>query len=652
MEVHTSTNRYIRFIGAMLLLAGLQPAAEAQLEHLDSRSLARYTALLEQHAAASSGALQTHLKAVPRNLPLAVANAARVADDLIAAAQGDAALAVYAVPAMSDRMRLHDSYPADGRVDTPVRIIAARGEYEPASFVVYPLADYGKATFTLAPLQSAAGHTFPLAQLDLRVVKVWYQNGNGWISYFMDTGLELTPELLLYDEELISVDTVAKANYARVRNADGSFRQQWITPPKNLDSIYDEQRRGAFYTFRPMKDDFEDATTLQPVRLEAGSFKQFWLTAHVTSETPPGLYQGAIEVTAADGTKLAAIPLALRVLPFELPEPKTYFDIERDLLVSSYNYVSFPLIMDQNGGDRALAAKQFLGIFKNMRRHNLYSPKLRGSQDEDQRQTIKLMQEAGLRTDLLIGSSMRAGSNSEADGLAVTRRQAAATREFFESVVGHHNVYLQSGDENPAAWVVKMRPHWKIYQEHGFKLFTAGSPNMYYKGGYVYDMHPGASFPENAEYTRKWNEIGDSYVAWYASQHVGVENPAYIRKQYGLVPYRSNFSLLMNYAFSMYPWNDLAKDTYKPMVFAYCTRGELIDTMAWEGFREGVDDIRYATLLRQLALEMRDDRANPERRYTARKALQYLADVDTVADDFNAVRLELIERILALLAVR
>jgi hypothetical protein len=106
--------------------------------------------------------------------------------------------------------------------------------------------------------------------------------------------------------------------------------------------------------------------------------------------------------------------------------------------------------------------------------------------------------------------------------------------------------------------------------------------------------------------------------------------------------------MLCNYSFSMNPWNDLAKDTYKPMVFAYCTRGELVDTMAWEGFREGVDDIRYATRLRELALEARDAGGGIERRYAGRKALQYLADLDVTGGDMNAARLEIIERILHL----
>jgi hypothetical protein len=638
--------------GALVAIAALlaPTRSTAQLEHLDAGTLDALVRSRPDRERQAQGPLKAHLALLAGAKPLAVANAVRVAADLAARGNPDVPLACYAVPAMSDRMRLADAYPADGALFAPVRVIATPGEYEPASFVVYPLADVGKATFTVGALKQANGGTIPADRLDLRVVKVWYQNGNGWISYFMDTGLHLTPELLLHDEDLVRVDTAAQANYARVGNSDGTYRHHWITPPKVLDSIYDE--RGKHYTFRPMKEDFEDAATLQPVALEAGVFKQFWLTVQVPGDAAPGRYTGAITVAAAGQPRLAEIPVVLRVLPFTLPEPKTYFDAERDFLVSTYNYVTYDILLSENGNDFDLATRQYLGILKNMRRHNIATYKVRGTPGDDLRRQLELAREAGMRMDVIIGSSMRVGRDTTHEGLLATRRYAEETRDFFLKQLGHINVYLQSGDEPGPSWIVSMRPHWKIYQDLGFKFYTAGHEALYHKGGYIYDMHPAATFPESAEQTRKWNEIGHAYVGWYAAQHVGVENPAYIRKQYGLAPYRNNFSMLCNYSFSMNPWNDLAKDTYKPMVFAYCTRGELVDTMAWEGFREGVDDIRYATRLRQLALEARDAAGGIERRYAGRKALQYLADLDVTGGDMNTARLEIIERILQLQSMR
>jgi hypothetical protein len=69
--------------------------------------------------------------------------------------------------------------------------------------------------------------------------------------------------------------------------------------------------------------------------------------------------------------------------------------------------------------------------------------------------------------------------------------------------------------------------------------------------------------------------------------------------------------------------------------------------LQFEGKREGIDDIRYATLLRSLAKQ-----AAASRDYKVanrgRIALQFLADVNSTADDLGTVRLGMIHHILDL----
>ena len=135
----------------------------------------------------------------------------------------------WSVPAMSGVQRLPDAIPADGEQRGTVRIVAARGEYEPGSFVVRPRVDLGKVQPVVGKLVNEKGDVFPADNLDLTVVKVWYQNKNGWFSYFADTGMKLCPELLLHDEDLIRVDTAKEANYARITDADGKTAEWWLT---------------------------------------------------------------------------------------------------------------------------------------------------------------------------------------------------------------------------------------------------------------------------------------------------------------------------------------------------------------------------------------------------------------------------------------
>ncbi|NLF21939.1 MAG: hypothetical protein GX590_02150, partial [Lentisphaerae bacterium] len=73
-----------------------------------------------------------------------------------------------------------------------------------------------------------------------------------------------------------------------------------------------------------------------------------------------------------------------------------------------------------------------------------------------------------------------------------------------------------------------------------------------------------------------------------------------------------------------------------------------VDTIQFEGFREAIDDVRYATLLKQVAHRAIATGAT-EHVYAGRMALQYLALLDGKTCDLNAVRVEMIHTILSLL---
>ncbi|MBO5905698.1 MAG: hypothetical protein J6Q84_04690, partial [Kiritimatiellae bacterium] len=103
----------------------------------------------------------------------------------------------YAVPPMSDIQRLADVYPSDGTPGGSVNIVAAKDEFEPGSFLVWANKDLGKVAFTLSEFKNEKGDIFPAEDLDLKFVKVWYQNKNAWFSYFGETDFKLCPELLV-----------------------------------------------------------------------------------------------------------------------------------------------------------------------------------------------------------------------------------------------------------------------------------------------------------------------------------------------------------------------------------------------------------------------------------------------------------------------
>ena len=632
-------------LSRLALAAALLPALGlAQLEHFTAHEEDAFLSRLPALAAAAKG---THLAAHLDRARTASRKGgeARSAGVLAARVAADFAeppttpYAFYAVPAMSEVQRLPDIYPLDGEPGTAVRIVAAGDEYEPGAFLVYPFSDLGKVSFSLTPFKSKTGRTFPADALDLKVVKVWYQNANGWYSYFGDTGFKLCPELLLNDEDLIRVDAEKKANYARLVSKDGKVTEHWINPPRQMNRRNFNFHRGT-YAFWPMRKDFHDAKTLQPVRLDEGAFRSFILTAHVAKGFPAGLYKGAVALADAAGKALGEIPVEIRVLPFDLPQPKCYFDTERDYLCASYSYIRLSMIMEENGGDRELAIKQYEAILRDQVAHNQTMHKLRTGLEEIGL-TLEIMKRAGCRTDVLIGGPTQVMTKPEMESHA--KRLAG----WFDERVGHHNVHLAYGDEPSADSMKKMRPTMEAYEKAGLKFYIAGGDTVFYKAGHLYDWHNVAKEPENASSVNLWNQLDNPIVGWYAAMHVGPENPAYNRREYGLAAYLAGYSATCNYAHHLGPYND-DRTTYKPMVFAYGIYDGVIDTLQWEGYREGIDDIRYATLLKTLAQKaVKSD--DFETRIRGRKALQYMATIRKDGGDLDTVRLEMAQRILGLM---
>ena len=561
----------------------------------------------------------------------------------------------WAVPPMSDEMRLPDAEPTDGERGGTVRIVMAKDEYEPCSFVLWANEGHEKVELEIGDFKQVEGEgggketgvVFPKEDLDLKVVKCWFQNRNAWYSYFGDTGFKLCPELLLNDENLIRVDREKKANYARIDDGDGKSHEYWLNPPRQLGRAFWPTSGEAFGCMKP---GFADADTLQPVALKKGEYKQFFLTARARKETLPGLYRGEIVLKGGQETgdgrreRLGTIPVEILVLDFELPQPMCYFDEKVPFYVSFYTYQRLDCLMEQNGGDYELAKRQLLATLKDRVAHNdtiHWVPGVLGRQGKD---ALELANEAGCRRDVSLATvPIASGGGSYTELASYDRRSAAAVRK----ALGHLNVYASFGDEPPAWWLQSIHPDLRAGHEAGYKFILAGSDNVYRKAGFLYDWHNIAKTAEDDSTTRLWNQFGNQpHVAWYANHHVGAENPDFNRRQNGMAAYLSGYSAFCNYAHHFGTYND-DSEGYRPMVFAYGHYKGVIDTIQWEGFREGVDDIRYATLLVTLARKAAKS-ANVDARYAGNRALQYLAQFRKDADDLDACRKEMINFILKL----
>lgn len=625
-----------------LLIATVAVTAMAQLETLPPETeaawLKRFDELVAKPSAPVIGA---HLRRLAGASAKARVNAARVADDFAADAFA-AGFVAYDVPAMAETMRLPDAYPFDGVPGSPVRIVSALGEYEPGSFVVYPLASHGKVDFKVGDLKSADGAVFPASALDLKVVKVWYQAGNAWIGYFQDTGFTLCPELLLHDEDLIKVDTDKVANYARLTAADGKVSYYWLTPPRRVSWRFNNVPglTGADQ-FQAMRPEFRDAPSFTGATLDEGVFKQFVLTANVGKDAKPGLYTGAIALSKG-GKPLGSIPIRLRVLPFALPTAKTFRNLEKEFIVhNSEYYINYGSIRSMNGNDGELAKKQYEAIQRNFAAHNVIRP---SNPDAVRRPAIAVA--AGQELDHL-----RTSYDAKLTDLAEMRYDARRLRRLFDaSFPGATEVYIGWGDEYGLKLLKSVREMVGIYRDQGLGFFI--NSRYSYAAGYdIADffnppMFPdagGASAADKAALVNPGGRFG-----WYACQHVGVENPAFVRRQYGFSPWRAGFSASYNYAQHLGGFNDIAGDTFRSMNFVYGCGDGVLDTLAWEACREAVDDVRYATLLQTLAHPHLTSTNRPAQA-AARKAMRIIAEADGDNFDLSDLRLSMAEAIMNLL---
>jgi hypothetical protein len=585
----------------------------------------------------------------------------------------DTPFIVYAAPALSPEMRLPDTLPSDGAVSDMVTVVSAQNEYEASSFVFAPLQDVNAVTFTVSDLQGAAG-SIPAEAVDLRVVKTWYQGGTAWQSYFIDDTLDvLTPELLLHDENLILVDHEQKINYVRVDYPEGS---QYVDVTSNPSQKFDR-----------FKEPVEDSPVLLPIALKQGESKQMWITTKVPAGTPAGLYTGTISITA-DGAPAGQLTLKIRVLPFELPAPKTYYNPDKDFYVMLFHGSRVWEYMNESGGDAALVDTKLLNEYRNMAEHNavnipgpIFSSLSRTSYYLHQ---LELMREAGLDLDPLFAVApafapytyytaynnylaakaayeanpteanrllMEQHYNNWRSGIETHKQQLAQTYDIVTEAVGHTNLYFDGWDEagwNLLQWEQEMWDY--VRNELGVKLFATGNAS-----------HLDLEIKENflnwaGEMTREkadaWHAFGeDKLITSYAYPHIGPENPDLMRQRHGMWLYKANYDATYNYIWYEGPpnvWGENVADSFRAFAFVYPTRTDVIDTIAWEGFREGIDDIRYATKLQLLAREAIAS-GEPDRVQAAEKALAWLEETDERSVNADYLRLEMIHHILTLI---
>jgi len=447
-----------------------------------------------------------------------------------------------------------------------VLVKGCRGEYEPASFIIHASEPLDAITVDAGDLKSSAGGVIPASAIDIRLVKCWYQAGEGTIN---NTGKKvLTPELLLKDDGLVKVDYLTRTNYLRVtvngREKYADISSEYAAPP-------------------PLAL-FDDAHSLLPFSLLAGNNKQVWITVRIPNNAAPGMYLGNLAVRVA-GKIVAGMGLQLEVFPFDLAEPLVDYGIY-------YRGILSQQLVSKVSSENKTSI-QYQAELKDMYDHGIQYPTLYQSVDDPSlNQALEIREQFAFRKDRLFPLGTTTGNKTNVQGLQRLDKQLA----IWEKLAAQHvyrSVYIYGIDEAVGERLNAQRPSWEIVHKRGMKMFTAVYEGAVITTGDTLDLPILSGYkPQEVE---RWHGKGKR-VYCYGNPQVGIEDPLIYRENYGFRLWLGGYDGCMPYAYQHGfgdIWNDFDHHEFRDHVFAYPTRTGVIDTIQWEGFREAVDDSRY-----------------------------------------------------------
>ena len=485
--------------------------------------------------------------------------------------QLDGPLTVYRLDPITSVRTLPDCFPeVPGEVGGELRLSGCRDEYESASFAVYAHEELQNLRLEIGDLRTG-DHILANAHFDPYVVKCWYQAGRAVM--FHDGVKRLVPELLLKDDALVKVDFENQTNAVRTTVADGATKDLRAS---GMDPQFLEE-------LRPM-----DASTLQAVTISAQTLKQFWLTLHIPVDAVAGKYRGSLYLSA-EGVAPVEVPLEVTVHAFELAQPKMIYSIYYQGKLDPKNQPNGTIAAHYKSEEQYLVELRDM-IAHGVRYPNLWQTYASGFVPR----ALQLRKEAGLPSDRLFINSPP-GAPASAAGTVQRWRKLAA--DF-----GYQDIYLYGLDEASGNRLRIQKPSWDNVQKAGGRMYaSAWKEDPFEVMGSLLDVlvWSGGLQPEKA---KRWHSVG-SKIFSYSNPQVGVEEPLFYRYNFGLALWKAGYDGAMDFAYQHaygHIWNDFDSERFRDHCFTYPTVHGVVGTLQWEGFREGVDDVRYITTLEQV----------------------------------------------------
>jgi len=382
------------------------------------------------------------------------------------------------------------------------------------------------------------------------------------------------------------------------------------------------------------------------LRVAKGQVGQFWLTVHVPTDAAPGEYRGTFRIARANGRGEARVPVALRVHPFALDEP-------RGMAFGMYD----ALQVTHPGRDYMLAK------YRDMRAHGMTTVGFCGNlgatlRVRDGRVEVRFEGKPGLETALdayvragfpepvvwLMGSDVRRfcvkrgpveGSEFAAAYKAIIRAVLAEAKRC-----GWPEIIFQPEDEvfaHKTRFALGFRELKLLKEVPGVRTEMDGtnvrpevSDQTYPFTDVLVHCYGPLLYGKGVYPRSEWLRIvgkyhNDDKRIWFYNVDTTGYHVETMRFAAGLYMLWSNADGLLSWAYSWgdeKPYDDYS-GPHGDTIFFYPPRGDRKGgpALGWEGLREGIDDFRYArTLANRIATAERGD--DPARRTLAREALK------------------------------
>ena len=556
-------------------------------------------------------------------------------------------------PASGERIVPTTPAPA-AATNAAVDVVTARGANGAASFAIRASADIQSLTIAPGALAKEDGAVLPAEGLDLRVVKCWYQDANGWFAAARAPGgAVLVPELLLHDDTLVLVDTATQENLIRTSPAGAApaYRRIKAAP------------EGVTTTAQAAFTAADDAASLQPLAIAAGETRQFYLTLDVPAAVSSGRYHGTLAVVG-DGKAMGHFALNVRVLDHQLPAVACSRFSGRPSLDGSQVFSgSGPAVV-------TTIPERFMTVA------NLPPDRLTPA-------AVAFLAAAGIDYPVVPSSRLAdvktlcGDKTPDALWVAETGTLSSATADIppdIASAVALAKAALATGV--PDVRVFLTSPGSGARREAGLKALEAvddtGARAWVFADDETYltaatfvrapmrrglppefsarrENVPAGDPYGNAEYSdtrqaERWRAIGVPYYLC-VTLPAGIEDPSLWRRHLGVECYTLGYDgfVLPELIEPVDPWNEWASAGHRSRTLVYPTQTGFVPTLAWAGVREGVTDARYLSSLRRLADGVRTaGLANPLLDIEGRKASMWLEWLDPRFAGLDTLRLDAI----------